>query len=457
MVDDLDPLEHHLLEGLRSLASSVSPVDVSPIAEAAWCAERDSRLIDHAARWLQAQRLGFYTIGSAGHECNAARRAGAATDRPGPPALPLRRLLPRARRPGRSRRRPRRPARDGGCDGGADRRRPAQGVRPPRAGRDPADLDHRLAPAARGRHRRRRSSGAQAPGARRRPGPGDAVVVCSFGDASLNHATAQSALQRGGARRLPWRAPADPLRVRGQRHRHQRPPPRSPGSSSRSTADRSSRYERGRRARTPLPRPRTATELAGWVREHRRPAVLHLRTVRYLGHAGADVETAYRTAARDPRRLRPRPAARDRALARRGQALARGAELADEYLAERERDPRPGARGDAPCRSSRAADATSSRPLAPRTPDGGAPRSRAVPRTAAPATEPLTLAQAINARPRRRARALPRRARLRRGRRPQGRRLRRHAWPAGALRRGARVRHPPRRDVDPRARARRRR
>ena len=28
-----------------------------------------------------------------------------------------------------------------------------------------------------------------------------------------------------------------------------------------------------------------------------RPAVLHLRTVRYGGHAGTDVESAYRTAA----------------------------------------------------------------------------------------------------------------------------------------------------------------
>jgi len=40
-----------------------------------------------------------------------------------------------------------------------------------------------------------------------------------------------------------------------------------------------------------------ATELVDWVRRHRRPALLHLDTVRLLGHAGADVETAYRSAA----------------------------------------------------------------------------------------------------------------------------------------------------------------
>ncbi|MET0457613.1 MAG: transketolase C-terminal domain-containing protein, partial [Ilumatobacteraceae bacterium] len=39
-----------------------------------------------------------------------------------------------------------------------------------------------------------------------------------------------------------------------------------------------------------------AEELAEHVRESRRPAVLHLRTVRFGGHAGTDVESAYRTA-----------------------------------------------------------------------------------------------------------------------------------------------------------------
>ena len=40
-----------------------------------------------------------------------------------------------------------------------------------------------------------------------------------------------------------------------------------------------------------------ASGLAEWVRNHRKPAFLHLRTVRYGGHAGTDVEGAYRTAA----------------------------------------------------------------------------------------------------------------------------------------------------------------
>ena len=58
----------------------------------------------------------------------------------------------------------------------------------------PADLDDRLAPAPRGRrglrHRARRASSACA----QSPWPDDAIVVCSFGDASVNHSTAAGAL-----------------------------------------------------------------------------------------------------------------------------------------------------------------------------------------------------------------------------------------------------------------------
>jgi 2-oxoisovalerate dehydrogenase E1 component len=39
-----------------------------------------------------------------------------------------------------------------------------------------------------------------------------------------------------------------------------------------------------------------AREAAGYVRRHRKPAFLHLRTVRLYGHAGSDVESSYRNA-----------------------------------------------------------------------------------------------------------------------------------------------------------------
>jgi 2-oxoisovalerate dehydrogenase E1 component len=40
-----------------------------------------------------------------------------------------------------------------------------------------------------------------------------------------------------------------------------------------------------------------AEQAATWVRRHRRPAFLHLRMVRLMGHAGSDVESAYRSQA----------------------------------------------------------------------------------------------------------------------------------------------------------------
>jgi 2-oxoisovalerate dehydrogenase E1 component len=135
--------------------------------------------------------------------------------------------------------------------------------------------------------------------------PEDAIVVASFGDASVNHASAAAALNTAGwcdhsGLRLPvlfvcednglglsvrspegWVAAA--LRSRpGLRY------------AEADGCDLAAAYD-------------AATETAGWVRRHRRPAVLRLRTVRLMGHAGADAEVAYRAAgdiaadvARDP-------------------------------------------------------------------------------------------------------------------------------------------------------------
>ncbi|WP_315974576.1 thiamine pyrophosphate-dependent enzyme [Micromonospora sp. MA102] len=125
--------------------------------------------------------------------------------------------------------------------------------------------------------------------------PPDAIVVCSFGDASVNHATATAAFNTAGwydhaGLRIPVlfvcednglgisvRSPqgwvAATLRAR-------------PGIRyfSADGTDVAEAY-------------RVAAEAAAWVRRHRRPAVLHLTTVRLMGHAGADAETAYRSPA----------------------------------------------------------------------------------------------------------------------------------------------------------------
>ncbi|NES29283.1 transketolase [Micromonospora terminaliae] len=125
--------------------------------------------------------------------------------------------------------------------------------------------------------------------------PPDAVVVCSFGDASVNHATATAAFNTAGwydhtGLRIPVLFVCEDNGL---------------GISVRSP--------QGWVAATLRSRPgiryfaadgtdvaeayRVAAEAAAWVRRHRRPAVLHLTTVRLMGHAGADAETAYRSPA----------------------------------------------------------------------------------------------------------------------------------------------------------------
>lgn len=121
--------------------------------------------------------------------------------------------------------------------------------------------------------------------------PEDAIVMCSFGDASANHSTAQGAINAaqwtayqgvplpllfvcedngiGISVRTPkgWVAAAFSSRP-GLRYFH---------------ADGLDLYETYR----------VACEAAHHVRTRRKPAFLHLRTVRLYGHAGADVPTSY--------------------------------------------------------------------------------------------------------------------------------------------------------------------
>ncbi|MGI5214148.1 transketolase C-terminal domain-containing protein [Plantactinospora sp. CA-290183] len=332
-----------------------------------------SRHLDLAARWLRSFGEGYYTIGSSGHEGNAAvalavrasdpallhyrsgafycaRAAQAAASADGDPDTADR---PRVGVVERVAEAMRGADGDGGSadrsasDGDADRDGDAGEFPNPltRAARDVlrgvvASADE---PVAGGRHKvfgnpelavvpttstiashlpravgvgfaierlRRLGTGAgRAPQPGRRPvgaptrqygdagspWPADAIVVCSFGDASVNHATAAAAFNTAGwcdhvGLRIPvlfvcednglgisvkspdgWVAGA--LRAR-------------PGIRyfAADGCDLVETYE-------------VATEAAAWVRRHRRPAVLHLSTVRLMGHAGADAEIGYRTVA----------------------------------------------------------------------------------------------------------------------------------------------------------------
>ena len=249
-----------------------------------------SRHCDLAARWLRGQQKGYYTIGSAGHESNA---AVAMALRPTDPALLHYRsggfYLARAGLAGVS---------DILAGMVAATAEPIAGGRHKVFGRHDLAIIPQTSTIA--SHLPRAVGVAFAIGRATRlgiesPWPDDALAVCSFGDASANHAVAAGAVNTAlhcAHQRLPL-----PLLLLCEDN--------GLGISVRTPAG---WIENAYGSRPHLryvavdgddPEAVLAatTELGEWVRTRRRPAFLHLRTVRFGGHAGTDVETAYRSPA----------------------------------------------------------------------------------------------------------------------------------------------------------------
>ncbi len=382
-----DPLEEHLLASLRALEPSAALRPAPDEVEELWRAQVDSRQADYAARWLQQHGRSFYTIGSAGHESNAAIALALEVDDPA--------LLH---------------YRSGAFYLARAARAEIDGLRDVMLGVVAAATE----PIAGGRHKvfgrkelailpmtstiasqlpravgialaidRARRLGAPSPW---RP---DAVVVCSFGDASLNHATAQAALNtsaqiayQGLPLPLLWVCEDNGLGISV--------PSPAGWVESALTARPELRYEVAY-GHDPAEVLGVAGELAAWVREQRRPAILHLRCVRYLSHAGADAEMAYRT----PQAIRS-DYEKDpilgtaRWLVSAGRAA--GSDLADDYLAARE-EAREIALEAAALPQMTSAEQVMA-PLAPRSPAVVAERAE---RASLATDDSLTLAQAINA------------------------------------------------------------
>jgi 2-oxoisovalerate dehydrogenase E1 component len=218
--------------------------------------------------------------------------------------------------------------------------------------------------------------------------PGDAIVLCSFGDASVNHATAQAALNT--AAHTSFQGLPVPLLFVCEDNGLGISVPSPAGWVETVLRSRPRvRYEAAEGS-DPAAALESSRELAEWVRERRRPAVLHLRTVRYLSHAGADAEMAYRP----PQAIRE-DYGRDPILGTARLLVASGTrtgeDLASDYESSRER-----VRGIALDAASKPQLATAEEvmaPLAPRRPREVAAR---VTRTTA-ADGPLTLGQAVNA------------------------------------------------------------
>jgi len=385
--DDLDPLELHLLEQLGSLGAAPPLQETSDGGaelEEIWRAQVSSRHCDFAARYLQATGRSFYTIVSAGHESNA---CVAVALEPTDPALLHYRsgafYIARAAQTGR--------------DGVPDILRGVTASRdePIAGGRHKVFGHHALAvipqtstiashlPRAVGiafAIERAKKLGVAC------PWPADSVVVCSFGDASLNHATAQAGLNTA-AHAVHQGLPL-PLLFLCEDNGLGISVPSPKGWVELALRSRTQlRYESADGA-DPEEVLETARSLIDWIRARRRPAILHLRTVRFLSHAGADVETAYRT----PKEIRadwdldPLLATGRRLAATAGWS---GDALARDYLDARIRVRAAADEAAGEPQLDSAAEIVA--PLAPRTPPAIAPDEPTANR------QPLTLAAAINA------------------------------------------------------------
>ncbi|MFP4262618.1 MAG: thiamine pyrophosphate-dependent enzyme [Halomonas sp.] len=254
-----------------------------------------SRHLDLAARRLQARGEGFYTIGSAGHEGNAAL---ALALRASDPAFLHYRdaafFIQRARRvPGQD------PLRDLLLSFAASAEDPISGGRHKVLGSKALAIPPQTSTIA--SHLPKAMGTGHALALLRRLGlegawPHDAVVLCSFGDASFNHSTAQGALNAAGwaaYQGLPmpvvWLCEDNAIGIST---------PTPEGWVAASMAARPGIHYLACDGLDLLDTWRAASEAVRIARGRRQPVFLHMRCVRLFGHAGSDAQQAYLSPAR---------------------------------------------------------------------------------------------------------------------------------------------------------------
>ena len=295
-----------------------------------FAAQLMSRHLDLAARDLQTRGEGFYTIGSAGHESNA---AVAMALRPTDPALLHYRsggfYCARAGQVAGSD-----AARDTLLAFMASADDPISGGRHKLFGHGDLAVIPQTStiashlPRAVGlafAHERAHSRGLPD------EWPADAIVVASLGDASMNHSTAVGALN--AAAHATHQGVPLPLLVVVEDNGIGISV-RSPVGWTDSVVARLDGFARyAADGADPVGALLAARVAVDSVRLARRPAVLHLRTVRFMGHAGSDVEVAYRS---------PGEIAadhdRDPLLATAAELVSRGARRPVEVLADYEEE-----------------------------------------------------------------------------------------------------------------------
>ena len=294
----MEPADSHFVEAVRALERPSAPAPgrlgsaLTPDrALALFDSQLASRHLDLAARWLRARGQGFYTIGSSGHEGNA---AVAAALRPDDPALLHYRsgafYVERARQvPGID------PVRDVLLGLVAATAEPISGGRHKVFGRKELAVLPQTSTIA--SHLPRALGVAFSTSRAAKLGlagewPADAVTVCSFGDASANHSTATGAVN--AAISVSYRGLPMPLLLVCEDNGIGISVPTPDGWIAHAYGSRPGLEYFAADGCDLVDAVSTAAAAASWVRRHRKPAFLHLRTVRLMAHAGTDVETGYR-------------------------------------------------------------------------------------------------------------------------------------------------------------------
>lgn len=292
-----DPIDAHFTASVSALTTPDSgplrPLEL-PNALQLFDAQLGSRHLDLAARWLRSQGKGFYTIGSSGHEGNA---AVAAALRPTDPALLHYRsggfYLARAAQVAGTD-----PLRDVLLGLVAATAEPISGGRHKVFGRHDLNIIPQTSTIA--SHLPRSVGVAFSIARTRKLGvrccwPADAVTVCSFGDASANHSTTVGAVN--AALHATYQGLPMPLLFVCEDNGLGISTPTPRGWIAHAYGDREGLKYFAADGCDLVDVAETARAAADWVRRERKPAFLHLRTVRLMGHAGSDYEQAYRPAA----------------------------------------------------------------------------------------------------------------------------------------------------------------
>lgn len=271
---------------------AVSPGELAPALQfQLFESQLQSRLLDLRSRLMQAKGQSFYTIGSSGHEANAA--VAAALRSTDPAFLHYRSgafFIQRSKQvEGQT------PLYDLLLSFAASAEDPISGGRhkvlgslalniPPQTSTIASHLPKAVGTAfAIALSRRLQHEGSW---------PGDSIAYCSFGDASLNHSTTQGALN--AACWAAFQQVPVPVLFVCEDNGLGISTPTPTGWVQQNLNNRPGLTYFHADGRDLAGTYQVVRQAADYVRRYRKPAVLHLATVRLFGHAGSDAEVAYR-------------------------------------------------------------------------------------------------------------------------------------------------------------------